>query len=80
MGKVKPVAAYVLFEASVVLVPGLAGLLSFGLPGLLFGMALAKLLITGTIFPRMFRRAVHEREHEPRDGAGEGIPNESLAS
>jgi O-antigen/teichoic acid export membrane protein len=65
MGKVKPAAVYVLLEAAVILGPATFGLLHFGLPGLLFGLALTKLLITGTVFPRMFQRAIEQHDSSP---------------
>ncbi|MEM7144757.1 MAG: oligosaccharide flippase family protein [Verrucomicrobiota bacterium] len=60
MGKVKPAAVFVLAEALVILGPATLGLTQFGLPGLLLGMGLTKLAITGTVFPRMFRKSVHQ--------------------
>ncbi|MEM8953989.1 MAG: oligosaccharide flippase family protein [Verrucomicrobiota bacterium] len=69
MGMVKPAALFVLLEALVILGPATLGFAQFRLPGLFLGMALTKLLVTGTVFPKMFRKSLNEiqppQEAEP---------------
>jgi O-antigen/teichoic acid export membrane protein len=65
VGKVKASAGYTFLEAAIILGPAGLGIALFGMPGLLGGMFLTKALVTGTIFPRMFAKAIDRRAAAP---------------
>ncbi|MEM9079607.1 MAG: oligosaccharide flippase family protein [Verrucomicrobiota bacterium] len=64
LGLVKKAAAVALLETILLLIPAALGMAFFDLPGLFFGMALAMLLVTTWIFPRMIHQFLQKQSQE----------------